>query len=104
MTLKPYFLPFLDCALSNSALRPVAMFFVEFPLLLVRTIGIMIGILSNVKRADKAVIRSWFSFRGYAFPDYKNLIGETLNIVAIFYHGNTFKLSCRLDKVEYCTP
>jgi hypothetical protein len=49
--------------------------------------------MAALERADKAIIRSRFSVRGYAFPDHKNGIGEALDIVAIFHSDYSFKLA-----------
>ncbi len=49
--------------------------------------------MAALERADKAIIRSRFSVRGYTFPDHKNGIGEALDIVAIFHSNHSFKLS-----------
>lgn len=74
-------LPFFD-----SVLRPVAVVFIELPLPLVHLVGIHVGIMADVERADNAVIGSLFSVRAQALANHKNLLSETLDIVAIFLH------------------
>lgn len=64
----------------------MAKVFIELPLPLVHAVNILVCIMANVERSDNAVIGSWPSLCGYALPDQKNLLGEALDIVAIFHH------------------
>jgi hypothetical protein len=64
----------------------MAVVFIELPLQLVHPAGIQIGIMADGERVDDAIIRSWLFIRRQALPDYKHLLGEVLDIVAVFHH------------------
>ena len=70
-------------------LRPVAVVFIELPLPIIYTDSIHVCIITVVERSDKAIIGPWPSVCRQALPDQKNLLGEALDIVTVFYHCNT---------------
>src|SRR6266571_1969557 len=79
----------VECTLSYSLLRPVAILFIKLPLYIVHTVDIHVCIMADVERSDNAIIGSWLSVRGPALPDQKNLLSEALDIVAVFCHRDT---------------
>jgi hypothetical protein len=86
---RPRLSPWLCLPFSDSALRPVAVVFIELPLPIIYTASIHICIITVAERSDEAIIGSWPSVCKQALPDQKNLLSETLDIVTVFYHCDT---------------
>src|SRR5438876_10401382 len=82
---------------SDSVLHPVAVAFIELPLPIIHTFGIQVCIMAEVERSDNAVTGSWFSIRGQALPNQKNLLREALDIIAFFHHRDTSDVTQKGD-------
>ncbi len=74
---------------SVGALLPVAMVFIELPLLIVHSANKHVCVMADVERSDNGVIGSWLCVRGYALADQKNLLSEALDIVAVYHYRGT---------------
>jgi hypothetical protein len=74
---------------SDGPLRPLAVIFIELPLLIVHIANKHVCVMTDVERSDNGVIGSWLCVRGDALPDQKNLLSEALDIVSVCHYRGT---------------